>query len=424
MFPKLTRRSRPSRPDTKRPRIVYFTPSDLQVPRVDRQCILRFCDALAQAGCNVEVVALRIRLRYDEPSVHMPLREVYGLHSPFPIRLLRSGLTQTSSNRVGSFVRLLRYTVAGARYAVAGRGGDEVVTFYFKNPALAVPFTALRALRRSRLRLVFELHAFPRSRFRRSLVRSADLIVSNHPHLTADLAAADPGSAHKLKTFHQGVDLAGLEEGRVTREEARDLLGLSKSDIHVVYTGKIAVGWRETELLADASRDFDDGIRLLLVGGRVDHVEALRERYATSRNVTFTGFIEPFKTFLYQLAADILVLYYTYDKPLLEYVSPGKLFEYMAARRPIICADHPSLRAFLDDTQAIFVPPENPRALASSINVLAADPTRQDNLANNSYRLASAYTWSTRAELLLAELAHMNQAPTQRSERLPEEIAR
>ena len=33
-------------------------------------------------------------------------------------------------------------------------------------------------------------------------------------------------------------------------------------------------------------------------------------------NVIFTGFVDPAEVYLYQLAADVLVTYYTYDKPL------------------------------------------------------------------------------------------------------------
>ena len=125
--------------------VVYFTPSDLQVPRVDRQCILRFCDALAEAGCAVEVVSLKVRLTYDEPTRHRSIREVYGLRSHFPIRLLRSPLNQESRDAVG-LTRLLWYTVYAARCLLGKRGTDENLIFYFKNARLIAPIAGVKGV--------------------------------------------------------------------------------------------------------------------------------------------------------------------------------------------------------------------------------------------------------------------------------------
>ena len=95
-------------------------------------------------------------------------------------------------------------------------------------------------------------------------------------------------------------------------------------------------------------------------------------------------------------------MYYTYDKPLLEYVSPGKLFEYMAAKRPIVAADHPAIRSFLNDESAEFVAPENPQQLTIALQRVLSNPQRQSELAEGSFGLASGYTWHARADGFLS----------------------
>jgi len=40
----------------------YYTPRDLQVARVDRQCIVRFCDALSRIVRKVKIVTVNIKL--------------------------------------------------------------------------------------------------------------------------------------------------------------------------------------------------------------------------------------------------------------------------------------------------------------------------------------------------------------------------
>ena len=44
------------------PKFVYFTPRDVLIPRVDRQCTMRFCDAMADGGFDARVVSLDVQL--------------------------------------------------------------------------------------------------------------------------------------------------------------------------------------------------------------------------------------------------------------------------------------------------------------------------------------------------------------------------
>ena len=362
---------------------------------------MRFCDAVAAAGVETEVISMKVRVLHDEPSLHRPLREVYGLHATFPIHLLPSRLTQQSSRRAISAVRLTLYSFWGTYALLAGTGtrrGPSV--FYFKNLMLAAPFSVLRSLFRRRVLLAFEMHDAPHTKRERALLRRADVVLSNHPALTRDLGDFFAGTNTKVVTVHQGVDLPSFEAQRVSAAEARAAVGLPGESKLVVYTGKVFVGWKEIELLLSAARDFDPGTLLIVVGGRPDHVARFRTRLADDQitNVIFTGFVAPADVYLYQLAADVLVMYYSYDKPLLRYVSPGKLFEYMAARRPIVSADHASVREILPPHAAVYVTPEAPAELAAAVNELLKDEARQAALAGAAYALVEEYTWSRRAE--------------------------
>src|SRR4051794_1513299 len=76
-------------------RLAYFTPSDVLVPRVDRQCIMRFCEALAKHQVDVEVVSLDVKVEYDEPTRTRSLDDVYGLTRSFPVKILPSPARQS-----------------------------------------------------------------------------------------------------------------------------------------------------------------------------------------------------------------------------------------------------------------------------------------------------------------------------------------
>src|SRR5205823_12516494 len=99
-----------------------------------------------------------------------------------------------------------------------------------------------------------------------------------------------------------------------------------------------------------------------------------------------------------QMSADVLGTYYQGDSPLNNYRSPGKLFEYMAARRPIVTAGYPSLREVLSPNAALFVAKDDPEKLAEGIGRVLADEVLSERLAQQAYWDVQDYTWERRAE--------------------------
>lgn len=84
------------------------------------------------------------------------------------------------------------------------------------------------------------------------------------------------------------------------------------------------------------------------------------------------------------------------------FTSPLKLFEYMAARVPIVASDLPSTREILcDGVNALLVQPNNPRALADGIQKILNDSQLAERLAQNAYEDVSGYTWEKRAERII-----------------------
>jgi glycosyltransferase involved in cell wall biosynthesis len=85
-------------------------------------------------------------------------------------------------------------------------------------------------------------------------------------------------------------------------------------------------------------------------------------------------------------------------------MSPLKIFEYMASKRPIIATNLPSLREILvDGENAILVPPGSPGALAGAIKRLSGDNALCAKLAENAYLdVSEKYTWKMRAEKIIS----------------------
>ena len=93
------------------------------------------------------------------------------------------------------------------------------------------------------------------------------------------------------------------------------------------------------------------GWNFLIVGGEPQDVENLRQRVRVIglKNVILTGFVPNARLPLYQAACDVLLMPYqrqvaaSSGGDIARYLSPMKLFEYMACERPIISSDLPVL---------------------------------------------------------------------------------
>jgi glycosyltransferase involved in cell wall biosynthesis len=85
------------------------------------------------------------------------------------------------------------------------------------------------------------------------------------------------------------------------------------------------------------------------------------------------------------------------------FTSPLKLFEYMAAGRPIVASDLPSIREILaHERNALLITPGNPQAVTAAIRRLNDDRALGRRLAGQALIDAAEYTWAKRAERLEA----------------------
>jgi glycosyltransferase involved in cell wall biosynthesis len=155
-----------------------------------------------------------------------------------------------------------------------------------------------------------------------------------------------------------------------------------------------------------------------MVGGRAEDIGRLKsiaEGLNLLERVRFVGQVANRDVPAYLWAADVLAMPYTSRTPTVRYMSPLKMFEYMAAGRPIVATDFPVVREVLRDGQtALLVQPDSSQALREVLQRALSDPSLQQRLAGAAREAAKAYSWERRAQRILAATVANDSRPTPR----------
>jgi glycosyltransferase involved in cell wall biosynthesis len=165
--------------------------------------------------------------------------------------------------------------------------------------------------------------------------------------------------------------------------------------------------WKGVDLIIEAVSALRD-THGLIVGGHeqerdLERMKALAVRRDCASRVTFTGLLPPGEVAARLRGADALVLPNPASAVSNAFTSPLKLFEYMAAGRPIVASDLPSIREVLtDERNALLIAPGDPRALTAAISRLKGDRALGRRLAGQALSDVAEYTWTKRAERLEA----------------------
>ena len=378
--------------------LYYFTPTDIQVARVDRQCIVKFCEALSDFADTLKLVSIQIQVsEHERAAAQQELYALYGVRPSFDITLLPTRIHQDRRSRWDALTTLMVYAgYSGREFLIDRRAENPVI--YLKNYAYMIPFILINRLRAEQLKLVFEIHSPPTKAYQKRLLRFADGIVVNSHALKKDLEALGHLEGKRALGIHQGVDLTYVDSIRVTRNEARARLDLPQDEFIAIYTGKVSDTYPEIDYYIEAAERLQGQATIIVVGGRADRVAKIRRRTNHLQNLRFVEFVPPAEVFYYQFAADALMLYYPPGIKLNKYRSPGKLFEYMASGSPIVCADYPVLKEVVTHGEtALMVERDNPDALVEGILRLKNDPDLGSRIAQNARREVEQYTWPARA---------------------------
>jgi glycosyltransferase involved in cell wall biosynthesis len=205
--------------------------------------------------------------------------------------------------------------------------------------------------------------------------------------------------SNKITVLPDGADMPTVKNNAI------DFIN---DKLNVGYTGHLYKG-RGINLIIELARRSKWAF-FHIVGGNVGDIEKLKKNTMGIDNLKIYGFLSPKETEKIRLNMDVLLA--PYQKKVMlssgklsteEWMSPLKVFEYMAAGKAIIASDLPVLHEVLENGRnCIMCPPSSTEVWLDALNKLNHNQKLRESLGKTAQEdLKLKYTWNIRAKRIL-----------------------
>lgn len=207
-----------------------------------------------------------------------------------------------------------------------------------------------------------------------------------------------------IVTAHDGLDVTQFNEP-MEPSTARKELGIPLDKKIIIYTGSLYPN-RNIENILKLAEIFQEHI-FIIVGGPEENSKYYQKiaKEKKINNVYITGRIPHSEIPKYLFASDILLALWSSKVPTINYCSPLKVFEYMAAGRTIVAQGFPTVKEVLNDgVNSIVCEPDSFNDLIYKFKIALQMP--QNNvLSKNARREAmSYYSWDIRVKKIINDI--------------------
>jgi glycosyltransferase involved in cell wall biosynthesis len=387
-------------------KIFFVSTARVPTQRAHGLQIMKTCEALANAGADVElVIPSRFNELSDDPF------DYYKVQRNFNIRTIRSlNLAPRREPAHPVFYWIQAWTFALSALLYLWKEKDAYIYFRYDVPLLIT----FQAFFRRRM-LVCEAHFLIHGRAKRLLLRCFGVITIVDAAKEIYERAED--FSDNILVAPDGVTVSDFNIS-VSQAEARKRLGLPHEKKLILYTGYF-YAWKGVNALVKAVRYLNENIEIVLVGGYEkdrQQIEKIMDEEEFSeierRRVTIIGHRPYAEMPYYQRAADCLVVTGVKKGDRSMFTSPLKLFEYMASGVPIVASGNVSIKEVLTHQKnAYLVEPENPRALAVAVTAVLSNMRLAERIALQARTDVLKYDWAIRGKKIWDFMSKQQKAP-------------
>jgi glycosyltransferase involved in cell wall biosynthesis len=379
-------------------KICYIHTGDFPSNQVHSMQVMRVCEGFHEAGYSISLIGRKTpgNKNFNKDSFF----RYYGLDCHFPIKLISF---PGFSSRIKP-IRILSY-FAYSLYAILIARKNQPDIVYTRAPYVAFFASLLR------IPFITEEHAPPLNRILKTLLMS---YYGSKSHLKSVFISK------ALLDIYKGMGL--LSEKELPTIIAPDAAALSQvmnfnrsSKMESTNRGRLRIGYvgslipgRGIELIIELAHAFPDLI-FWVIGGEPEQIDFFKSRGGS--NIMWRGFIPPGEVPLEFRELDILLMPYQKDTMThggvnsTKWMSPLKMFEYMASGVPLIASDLPVLREVLKhERNCLLSAPDNIEEWKGGIEQLANSTDLRFRLGENAQKdITTYYNWKTRAILIFEQ---------------------
>lgn len=376
-------------------RILYIASVRIPNEKASALAIMRQCEAFADLGHSVTLLRpYRQGYRGEDPF------ELYGVERKFAIKTMFSLDFYEALGKFGFYCARLSQMLYSFGYVLFMRKHIDIV--YTRDPWMV----CLTLFLMPRICVFFEGHMRYGRNILRGVVVKADRVIVISEGLKSFYEKQTGRTGIMVEP--SGVYLPQFDTGESV-SEARDMFGLPLSKTIVSYIGKYTTMGEEKgveQLLAAFARlgRKDQTLHMLLVGLEVHESEIVKERSVSlgigPGRITMLPLVQ--KHFAsYVRASDVLVMNYPPTEHFSLYMSPTKLFAYMAGRRIVVTTDLPSVREIVDETMVFFARTYAEDDLEEALLECLAKKLKHLEMILRARQRVEYFSWINRAKRIL-----------------------
>ena len=210
---------------------------------------------------------------------------------------------------------------------------------------------------------------------------------------------------NNIIALHDGFDLNRFRK-IIDINIARNKLKLPNHSTIVTYTGNLKKN-RGTDKIIFLAEKFPE-LLFLVVGGNASQIKKHKKlaNKLNTNNIIFKGYVNTKDIPLYLFASDILLAIWSKNVPTINYCSPLKIFEYMAAEKIIIAEGFKTIKEVLNHkVTALLSDPDDFESLCKNIEFAKNNMNSLKIISEKSRNLAlKEFSWKKRAKHIITEI--------------------